>query len=47
MSNIFETKPILNKANKQISITIPKKQFKMFKNGIPKTIKVEIKGVKW
>jgi len=47
MLKIFKAKPFMNKTNKQISIVIPKKKIKMFKNGIPKKIKFEIKDVEW
>jgi len=37
----------MNKTNKQISVSIPKRKLKIFKDRIPKSIKLEVKGVKW
>jgi len=47
MLKIFKVKPFINKTNKQISIVIPKKKIKIFKNGIPKKIELEIKSIEW
>jgi len=40
-------KVFVNKKNKQISITLPKKKLKIFKKKIPKAIKIKIKEIKW
>ena len=47
MLNKFTAKPFVNKNNKQISFTLPKTKFKIFKNKIPKLIKFEIKEIEW
>ena len=44
---IFSTKPLINKNNKQISITIPKNKLTMFKKRVPKKLKIEIKEIEW
>jgi hypothetical protein len=46
---IFKAKPIVNKSNGQINFNIPRKKFKMFKDGIPKTIKFKIdsEDIEW
>lgn len=47
MGKTFKVKPFVNKNNKQISFTLPKKKIKMFNKKIPKEIKLEIKDVEW
>jgi hypothetical protein len=43
----FISKPILNKNNKQITISIPKKQIPYLKDRIPKEISWKIKEMKF
>jgi len=47
MSKTFSTKPLVNKNTKQISITLPKKKFPIFKSRVPKKLKIEIKEIEW
>lgn len=41
MGKIFNTKPFVNKKNKQISITLPKKRLEL-KGRIPTKLRVEV-----
>ncbi len=47
VGKVFKAKPYVNKNNKQISITIPKRKIKIFKKKVPKEVKLEIKGIEW
>jgi len=47
MGKTFKTKVFINKKTKQISISIPRKKIKLFKDNIPKNIKLEIKEIEW
>jgi len=46
---LFDLKPYVNKRTKQITLILPKKQVKLFnkENKDPKSIKIEIKEIKW
>jgi len=47
MGKIFKTTVFINKKTKQISLSIPKNKFKIFKKNIPKKLKLEIKEIEW
>ena len=47
VNKVFSAKPFVNKNTKQVSILIPKKKMKMFKNRIPKSIKFKIEEIIW
>jgi len=47
MNKVFNATAFINKKNKQISILIPKRKIKIFKDKNPKKIKIEIKGIEW
>ena len=47
MKKIFSSKPLVNKNNKQLSFTIPKKKFPMFKDKTPKLIKFRMENIEW
>jgi len=47
MKKIFITKPVINKKNNQISICIPRRKIRMFKDKIPIKIKFKIEDIEW
>jgi hypothetical protein len=50
MKNDINIKPFLNKNNKQVSFVLSKKECLFLKNDsnkIPKSIKIQIKGITW
>lgn len=47
MKKTFTTKPIINKKNKQINISIPKSKIKEFKHKVPVEIKFRIEKIRW
>jgi len=48
MNKEIDIKLFLNKNNKQVSFALPKKECSFLKNNkVPKSIKIEIKSIKW
>jgi len=45
--SIFKVRPLLNKINKQITISLPKRRLKQFSNRVPKSLKLKIQEVEW
>lgn len=47
MPKTFKSKVFVNKTNHQISVNVPRRKIKLFKDKTPKKIKFEIKEIEW